>query len=107
VKCLLFLALSTSAFGTSEPSPAPVPALETILERALDRAKKEDANDRTFKNLYEFTQSRVTEFKNPKGEVKKREEKTRVHDPAKLATSTKKTASVQDAETDARSQKRW
>jgi hypothetical protein len=52
-----------------------LPPLETIIQRALDRAAAEDDNDREFNRHYTYTRVRVTELRNAKGEMKSREEK--------------------------------
>lgn len=78
------------AFAVAPPDAAPLPPLDSIIARALEQAKKEGENDRTFKGNYAFTRSKVTEFLDSKGEVKKRETKSSVHDPANAPASAKK-----------------
>jgi hypothetical protein len=70
VAVLVFLANSLPA-----ETAAPLPALDTVIQRALDRAATEDDNDREFNQLYGYTRVRVTEYHNAKGVLKKREEK--------------------------------
>src|SRR5258706_9630109 len=90
---VLFVAFALRALGVSGPEAASAPPLETILDRALQQAKKEGENDRTFKSNYAFSQTKVTEFLTAKGEVTKHEEKTKVHDPANQPAPNQKRAS--------------
>lgn len=71
-----------SALNNNEP---PLPPIETVLKRAAERAVKEDENTRTFREHYAYTRTRVTEYRNAKGEVKKREEKKGENDPIQRA----------------------
>ncbi|TAL02497.1 MAG: hypothetical protein EPO07_07240 [Verrucomicrobia bacterium] len=82
-----------ASHAVTEPATnAPAPDLRVILERALERGRQEDENDRAFKSAYGFAQSRILEYKNPGGELRKREEKNRVHDPAKFTADAAKAA---------------
>lgn len=65
------------------PDAAPLPAVETVIERALARAQKEAENDRTFKATYIFTRSKTNEYRNIRGNLTKRRVKTSVNEPAK------------------------
>ena len=79
------LALGAIA-GTSwanGPDAAPLPAVETVIERALARAQKEAENDRTFKATYIFTRSKTNEYRNIRGHLTKRRVKTSVNEPSK------------------------
>jgi len=71
VAVLIFLANSLPA----ETGTAPLPPLETVIQRALDRAAVEDENDREFNRNYQYQRIRLTEYRNGKGELKKHEEK--------------------------------
>lgn len=59
----------------------PLPPLETLLERVLERAQQEEAGQATFKQCYGYTRTRVTEYRNGEGVLKKRKAKTRVNNP--------------------------
>jgi hypothetical protein len=59
----------------------PLPPLETLLERVLERAQQEEAEQAAFKQCFAFTRTRVTECRNGDGVVKSRKVKTRVNDP--------------------------
>ena len=72
--------------GRCEPdaNAGGLPAVDTVLLRMAEKAKADD-DEREFKRHYGFTRIRVTEVRNPKGEIKKREEKKIEHHPAALA----------------------
>ena len=71
IAVLIFLANSLPA----QTGAAPLPPLETVIQRALDRAATEDENDREFNQNYHYERIRLTEYRNGKGELKKHEEK--------------------------------
>lgn len=80
---LLVAALSTSvpaAFCATD-ARLPVPSLDTLLERVLERARQEEAEQAAFKQCYGYTRTRVTEYRNGDGVLKHRKAKTRVNDP--------------------------
>lgn len=58
--------------GESEPS---APPLNVIIQRALERAAREDENDRQFDHLYQYKHVRLTEFLDSKGDLRSEEEK--------------------------------
>jgi len=92
---LLLLATGRAPAISNTESSSNAPSVAVILERALEQAKKEDAQEQAFKRTYFFNRSRVTEFKNSKGEVKKHEEKSSRHDPLRvLASDAKKAAAA-------------
>jgi hypothetical protein len=70
IAALIFLANSLPA-----ETAAPLPALDTVIQRALDRAATEDDNDREFNQQYGYMRVRVTDYRNAKGILKKHEEK--------------------------------
>ncbi len=76
---------STTA-ASSLATNAPLPALDTIIQRAMARAAREDDNDRQFNHLYQYEHTRLTEFRNGKGELKAREEKV-TYDGVKTNTA--------------------
>jgi hypothetical protein len=78
----LLLLATGRTFAISNPdSSSNAPSVAVILERALEQAKKEGAQEAEFKRTYYFTRTRLTEFKNSKGVVKKQEEKNSRNDP--------------------------
>lgn len=75
-------AVAGASWATS-PDAASLPAVETVIERALVRAQKEAENDKTFKSTYIFTRSKTNEYRNIRGNLTKRRVKTSVNEPAK------------------------
>lgn len=67
--------------GTVE---APLPKVEEVVERALERGKLEAENDSKFKREYYFIRSRKTEIRNAKGDIKK--SKTKISTNTPMAT---------------------
>jgi len=59
----------------------PLPPVAEVVQRALARAATEDENDRTFNQLYQYERTRLTEYRNSKGQLKLREEKTTENGP--------------------------
>lgn len=74
----IFLAVSVAA-RADHVDQTPLPPLDAILKRAAENAKREPENDRLFNQRYEFTRTKVTEFRNADGELTKREQKTSVN----------------------------
>ena len=70
IAVVIFAAVSLPA-----ETPAPLPPLDTVMQRALTKAATEDDNDRQFNQLYGYTRVRVTDYLGANGKVKKREEK--------------------------------
>lgn len=71
---IVFLILLANSLP-AQTDTAPLPPLETVIQRALDRAAAEDDNDRAFNRNYHYERIRLTEYRNGKGELKKHEEK--------------------------------
>jgi hypothetical protein len=65
----------------NSPEAAPLPAVETVIERAVARAQQELENDAAFKANYSYTRSKTTEYRNIRGNLTKRKEKTNVNEP--------------------------
>ena len=84
VTATLLLASATTLFALNNSGP-PLPTIETVLQRVADQAVKEDENTRAFRERYAYTRTRVTEYRNAKGEVRKREEKKGENDPLQKA----------------------
>jgi len=66
----------------ADPAEAPLPTLQEIFPRAVERARREPENDRAFESQFVFVKSKVTEFRNSKGEIKKHEAKISTNNPA-------------------------
>lgn len=75
--------LALTVRGVAAPAPAaPLPSPETILEQVIERAQLEESEQQRFKECYRYTRTRVTEYRNGDGDLKKRKARTRVNDPA-------------------------
>lgn len=61
----------------------PLPTFASLLQNVLQRAKAEGDNDRAFDARYRYVRTKVTEFRNSSGQLKKREANTSVHVPAR------------------------
>jgi hypothetical protein len=80
---MLVLGAMSGTSWANGPDAAPLPAVETVIERALARAQKEAENDQTFKATYIFTRSKTNEYRNIRGNLTKRKVKTSVNEPSK------------------------
>ena len=69
---------SSRAFAAAMP----LPTLEEILPRVIERAEHDRENDRAFESRFIFVKTRLTETRNGSGEIKKREEKISTNSPA-------------------------
>lgn len=66
---------------------APLPTFESVLQHVLQRAKAEGDNDHAFDERYRYARTKVTEFRNSAGQLKKHEANTSVHVPASAAAA--------------------
>lgn len=71
--------------GNLSAAEAPLPSVGTVLDGMVERARKEAGNDYLFLTTYSCIKSNATEYRNPKGEVKKRDIVTSTNDPATTA----------------------
>jgi len=62
----------------------PLPSLATVLERVARQTEKERDNDRAFNQRYGYTRTKVTEYRNGNGDLKKREEKRIANPPTAM-----------------------
>jgi hypothetical protein len=69
---LVLLAYPLSA----QTNAVPLPPVDAVMQRVLERAAREDDNDREFNRHYHYTRTRLTEFRNASGVVKSHQEKT-------------------------------
>ena len=80
---MVVIALLAGPLPSLAANPAaPLPTFASLLQHVLQRAKAEDDNDRAFDARYRYTRTKVTEFRNSAGQLKKREVNTSVHVPA-------------------------
>ena len=77
---VILLAAPLPLFASNTNTP--LPTFSSLLKHVLQRAKDEGENDRTFDERYSYTRTKITEFRNSAGQLKKREVKTDVHVPA-------------------------
>lgn len=65
----------------------PLPTMDFVIQKVVDRAvNQEDKNDNLFDMNYQYTRSRVWEYRNSKGELKSRDEKSSVDNkPERIA----------------------
>jgi hypothetical protein len=59
----------------------PMPTFDSLLQNVLQRARAESDNDRAFDARYRYVRTKVTEFRNSAGQLKKREANTSLHVP--------------------------
>jgi len=64
---------------------SPLPPLQEVLRQVLAQAQKEQGQERIFDQTYSYTRTKVTEYLNSKGEVKKRKERMTVRNPTQVA----------------------
>ena len=59
----------------------PLPSLDSVLHRVLERVGKEAENDRQFNAQYSYSRTKLTETRNSHGELKKKEAQATEHNP--------------------------
>jgi hypothetical protein len=74
------------SLGFSNPD-APLPKVEEVVKRAVERGKLEPENDTNFKLHYYFVRSRITEIRNVEGKLKKTRTKISTNAPAAWLTA--------------------
>ncbi len=88
MKAILRVAVILVALAVPLSLPAettnavPLPTVDEVLRRLSVQAAKEADAERAFNQRYSYTRTRVTECRNNKGELKKREEEKSKHKPA-------------------------
>ena len=65
----------------------PLPSAESVLRRVVENYEKENDNDRLFGQRYSYTRTKVTEYRNSKGELKKRELKKSANNPSVVSVT--------------------
>jgi hypothetical protein len=112
-KTIVLAVLSAMPFPSfAQDTNAPLPTIELILRRVVERVKKEGDNDRAFDERYSYSRTKITEYRNSAGELKKSEKKSSVHDPtaakhpqpdaAKLNPGPEKSEAVSDTHSNVR-----
>jgi len=92
--CAVALMVRAQPLRAADTNQPPLPALDELFDRVLERARKERDNDRAFATNYVFIRTRSTEYRNAKGEVKKQETKVRTNNPALILAATAQTRPV-------------
>ncbi len=77
---VLILAMSLG-LAEANTGVAPLPPIEEVIKRALERAEVEAKNDEEFKKQYYFVRSRKTEIRDSDGDIKKLKTKISTNDP--------------------------
>lgn len=81
VASAVLLAAPLPLLGESIVEP-PLPPVATVLDRVARQTERESDNDRTFNQRYGYTRTKVTEYRNGKGDLKKRDEKKIANNPS-------------------------
>jgi hypothetical protein len=79
-----------AAAETNEANPAdapPLPTMDFVIQKVVERAvSQEDKNDNLFDMNYQYTRTRTWEYRNSRGELKSRDEKSSVENkPERIA----------------------
>jgi hypothetical protein len=89
IAALLASPLPLLAEEIAEP---PLPSLATVLERVASQTEKESDNERAFNQRYGYTRTKVTEYRNGKGDLQKREEKEIENQPSAVPVALRPTS---------------
>ena len=84
-------------------SAVPLPKIEDVIERAMERGNQEVENDLKFKEQYYFVRSRQTEIRNARGDIKKSRVRISTNAPVVMATAPVTPISTPGAEAEAKS----
>src|SRR5437016_2032787 len=60
----------------------PLPSVAAVLKRVVENTELENERDRAFNQRYSYTRTKTMEYRNPRGELKRREEKKSRNTPA-------------------------
>ena len=71
----IFAVVGAVICPTHAAQTSDLPPLDEVLQRAVARADTENANDEQFNRHYRYVRTKLTEFRNGKGELKKHDEK--------------------------------
>jgi len=77
-----FLLATTHPLLSESIAEQPLPSVATVLERVARQTERESDNERAFNQRYGYTRTKVTEYRNGKGDLKKREEKKIANHPS-------------------------
>ena len=59
----------------------PLPALKTFIEKVVEKARREDENDRGFQQRYAYKRTKTTEERDAEGKLEKRQQRASQHTP--------------------------
>ena len=82
--CFGLVLLPLLAFANQE---APLPSVEEVVKRAVERGKLEEENDQKFKQQYYFVRHRKTEVRNADGDIKKSKIRISTNAPVAVAAA--------------------
>ena len=80
-KLAVAVLLAAPVLLSAADTNTPLPTFESLLQHVLQRAKDEGNNDRIFDERYRYTRSKVSEFRNSAGQLKKHDANTSMHVP--------------------------
>ena len=89
-----------AVISTQAASPPALPPVETVLERVLEQAKLEAEHERAFKEHYAYERTKVTEFRNSRGALKRRDERTSSKNPLVVKSATNRQREKRSADPD-------
>lgn len=89
---LMVLAWWPTMLPATSSESSPLPSAETVLQWVLTRAGRDSDPEHEFNQSYRYIRTRITEYRDGKGGLKKREEKTSVLHPGIAASPTNSTA---------------
>lgn len=78
--CWLLTAAAARADAAADTN-APLPAVDAVLRRVIERVNREPENDKTFLGRYAFIRTKRTDTLDSKGKLQKREEREINHIP--------------------------
>ena len=78
---LALIGVSSSLCAQDAAEP-PLPSAEAVIRRVVENSVRENENDRAFNQRYGYTRTKVTEYRNATGDLKKREEKKSANNPS-------------------------
>jgi hypothetical protein len=81
-KLAVAILLATPVSLPAADTNAPLPTFDSLLQHVLERAKDEGENDRAFDERYRYNRTKLSEFRNSAGQLKKHDATTSVHVPA-------------------------
>lgn len=94
VAITLVLSITRCFVSAEEPATTSLPPLDTVLKQIAARADTEDAGNEAFKQHYFYVRTKVSEYRNSSGDLKKRETKAGTNNPALMVPLLRPQSSV-------------